>query len=464
MKIIKKEKWIPLLLSGLLLTNCTGQTQKSTRETAPSTTAKNETLTIWWNRSYYVQEDEALEKVIAAWQRKTGEKIDFSFVSQDDILKDTENALKAGNPPDIVFASPADHTLIPRWAWDGELADLADVVEPLKDIYSPAVLKSVYLYNNAAQKRSIYALPLKQETVHIHYWRNLLAEAGLSEEDIPTEWNAFWAFWQQAQDNLRAKGQKDIYGLGFPMSSEASDTYFTFEQVLDAYDVQLLDEQGNLLLDDPQVRQRVITALTWYSSFYQEGYVPPDAENWTNGSNNSAFLNQKVLMTVNPTLSIPGSQREDEEIYYHQIATLKFPKEPDGERLRPIVSVKQVVLFESSAHQEMAKDFLSYLVQPENLGPYLEGSLGRYFPAMPKLASEPFWNDPADPHISKATQQFQQETRSHYQSLNPAYANVQSENVWGRAIERIIIEGVSPEEAATEALAQIETIFAEWNR
>ncbi|MGK7925274.1 MAG: ABC transporter substrate-binding protein [Spirulina sp.] len=464
MKFLRREKLIGLVLGGLLLTNCAGPIAESTTKTSENTSPQDETLTIWWNRSYYLQEDEALEKVIAAWQSKTGKKVNFSFVSQDDILKDTQNALKAGNPPDIVFASRADDTLGPRWAWDGELADVSEVVEPLKELYSQTALKSVYLYNSKTQKRSAYAVPLKQQSVHIHYWQELLAEAGLKAEEIPTEWDAFWDFWKQAQDNLRRKGREDIYAIGLPMSAEASDTHAAFEHVLDAYDVQLLDEEGNLLLDAPQLRQRVATALNWYASFYKEGYIPPEAENWTNSSNNSAFLNQKVLMVVNPTLSIPGSQREDEEVYTQQIATIGFPKEPDGEHLKSIVTVKQVLLFESSPNQETAKDFLSFLVQPENLGPYLEGSLGRYFPVMPKLTSEPFWNDPADPHIFVANQQFQSETRSNYQSLNPAYAAVQSESVWGRAIERVIIEGASPEEAADEALKRIEAIFAQWDR
>jgi len=462
MKFIGQEKLIGLFLLALLLTNCAGKTTEPTASKKAS--PQDDTLTIWWTRGYYLQEDEALENVIAAWQSQTGKKVNFSFVNEDSILRKAENSLKTGNPPDIFFSSRTVRTAGPHWAWNGQLADVSDVVEPLKDIYSPSALQSVYLYNSKAQKRSIYAIPINQRTIHIHYWRDLLAEAGLIPDDIPTEWDAFWEFWKQAQDNLRARGQKDIYGLGLPMSSQASDTTITFEQILEAYDIQILDRDGNLLLDDPQIRQGIALALDWFASFYKAGYVPPDATNWSSSSNNTAFLNQKVLMTVNPTLSIPGSQREDEEIYSNQIATVEFPNEPDGDPPHYIASVQQVVLFESCPHKEIAKDFLSYLLQPENLRPYLEGSLGRYFPVMPKLAAEPFWNDPRDPHISVATGQFKTgKTRPNYQVLNPAYARVQGENVWGRAIERVIRDGASPEQAADEALARIEEIFAQWD-
>ena len=463
MTILRKARLMGLFLLSLLLTNCAEQTTESTNNASKNVSKQDDTLTIWWTRSYYAQEDEAIEEVIAAWQRQTGKQIDFSFINNDDILKDTVNALKTGNPPDIMFAIRTDDSLGPRWAWDGKLADVSDVVEPLKDVYSPAALRAVYYYNNTIQKRSIYAVPLSQQTTHVHYWRDLLAEAGMSEADIPREWDAFWNFWKQAQDNLHRQGRKDIYAFGFPMSGEASNTYVAFECILDAYDVQLLDKDGNLRLGDRQMRQNIITALKWYTSFYKKGYAPPEVENWTNRSNNVEFLNQKVLITINPSLSIPVSQREEEDIYYNRIATIGFPDEPDGERLKSLVTIKQVVLFASSPNQETAKEFLAYLVQPEHLGPYLEGSLGRYFPVMPKLASASFWNDPADPHISKATQQFQSQTHFNYQSLNPAYTTVQSENVWGRAIERVIVDGASPEEAVDAALARIKAIFAEWD-
>ncbi len=458
--MMKYKNFIGLILSSLLLTSCGEYTTELITETEVDD--QEDVLTIWWDRSYYIQEDEAIENIITEWQQKTDQKVNLYFISQDDILKDTENAIAAGNPPDIVFAERADDSTVPRWAWDGILADVTDVIEPLKETYSTTALQSVYLYNQQNKKNSYYAVPFKQQTIYIHYWRDLLTEAGFKETDIPTEWDDFWAFWQQVQDNLRAKGQEDIYSFGFPMSREASDTHNLFEQILDAYDVELLDEAGNLLLDNSQTRKGVIQALNWYTQFYLEGYVPQDADNWTNSSNNTTFLNRNTILTINPSLSIPGSQREDPDIYYNQIATIAFPQEPDGEQIKQIVSTKQIVLFKSSPHTEIAKDFLSYLVQPEHLSTYLESSLGRYFPTMPVIASKPFWNNPDDPHIFMANQQFKSNTRAKYQSLNPAYTQVQAEGVWNQAIERIILEGWSAEQAADEALIQIEAIFTQW--
>ena len=464
MKILRSKKLMGLCCSVLLLASCSASVDTPSTQSGQNPSPSDGTITIWWTRSFYIQEDEALEAAIAQWEKETGHTAELFFFDEDDLPGKIANALKRNAPPEIVFSPRIAFTSVPLWAWEGKLADVSSVVEPLKEQYSSSAIEAVSLYNQKSQKRSIYATPIGQRTIHIHYWRDLLAEAGLNEADIPQEWEAFWNFWKQAQDNLRAKGYTDIYCCGFPMSAEATDTHFIFEQILEAYDIPIVDEEGNLI-DNQEIRQQVARAMEFFASFYREGYVSPDADNWTNGSNNKAFLNQNVLMTINPTLSIPNAQKEDEEIYQERIVTIGFPQEPDGEIPRYVVTLKQVALFESSPNPEIAKDFLSYFIEPEHLEPYLENSLGRYFPVMPELAAKPFWNDPADPHVFAATQQFQRgETIPSAQSLNPAYSTLQSENIWGLAIEGMVAEGKSGEEATEEAFSRIREIFREWER
>ena len=189
--------------------------------------------------------------------------------------------IHAGNPPDIMMSYGAERALNPHLAWEGKLADVTDVIEPVKNLYPEYALQAVNYYNNAAKKRSYYAVPINQATVHIFYWRNLLKQIDRSESDISKDWDGFWEFWKKVQNDLRTKKQKQhIYGLGFPFSTGASDTYIFFEHILEAYDVQILDFRGKLLIDDPKVRQKIVQALDWYTKFYQQGYVPPDALNW----------------------------------------------------------------------------------------------------------------------------------------------------------------------------------------
>ena len=67
---------------------------------------------------------------------------------------------------------------------------------------------------------------------YIHVWNSLLERAGFTLADIPKEWEDFWSFWcDQVQPAVRkALGRDDIWGIGLPMSVQASDTDDQFLQ------------------------------------------------------------------------------------------------------------------------------------------------------------------------------------------------------------------------------------------
>jgi multiple sugar transport system substrate-binding protein len=449
-----------LAFSLVLLVGCVQSSSKSA-QTSPS---QPEALRIYWRRGFFPEEDQALQQVIADWERKSSIPVELSLLSPDDVLNQAVVALENGDPPDIVFAHRADYTIEPRWAMEDKLMDVSDVVATVKNQYAPIALKASYLYNKANKKQSFYGVPIEMQALHIHYWRDRIAQMGFSDADIPNDWDGFWQFWQQAQTQLRQQGESEIYGLGLTLSPASSDSFFLFEQILEAYDIELLDEQGNLRVSNPQVRQGVIDAVSWLTQMYQQQYIPPGSLSWVDSDNNVNFLNHNTLMTANPSLSIPVSQKNDSDLYRKKIATREFPNEPDGERTRSLVSVKQALIFKDAKHTEAAKDFLTYFIQPDRLNTYLTRSLGRWFPPMTNALKTAFWKDSTDPHISTAVKQFAKGIRPFYHVLNPAYSQVQAESVWGQAIQRVIVDGKSAEVAVDEAIARIQKIFEEWGK
>ena len=423
---------------------------------------QDSTLQIWWSEGYYPEETETIRRAVAAWSEESEIEVELVVYSEKDLIQQSESAIAAGNPPDILYGYSLEFSLIPRLAWNGELTDTSDIIEPLKPLYNPEALESVYYQNHKAGKRSYYAVPISQQTTHIHYWKDLLAEANLSSEQIPTEWSDFWSFWPQVQETLRRQGQADeLYSMGIPMSTAATDTFYQFEQFLEAYDVKLLDSEGQLLIDDPQVKVGIVKALEAFTHFYKQRYVPPNALDWGDPDNNVTFLSRLTLMTPNPTLSIPGSQRQDEITYRQRMATVEWPHKPSGKPMRYVASTKQVAIFAGSKQLKAAKEFVAYLVEPKILAAYIEGAQGRFFPIMPELLQASFWSDSSDPHISVAARQFKS-IRPLYTVLSPAYSQVQAENIWGQAIRSVAANGVSAEAAADMAISEIKRIFAEW--
>jgi multiple sugar transport system substrate-binding protein len=192
---------------------------------------------------------------------------------------------------------------------DGTLADLSDVIEPIKGQFYPDTLERVRL----SGKAGYYALPIGQAIDNAHVWKSLLEKAGLHVRDIPRDWAEFWSFWcDKVQPAVRqATGRSDIYAVGAPMGPEAGDAQNALRIFLSAHGVELVSREGKSLLKDPGMRKGLIAAIDEYSSLYRKGCTPPDSIAWENPSNNKAFFDKQVVMTPNITLSIPAALKFD---------------------------------------------------------------------------------------------------------------------------------------------------------
>lgn len=460
-KIKKLLSYLALAIAIIIVAiACSSQIQLQNIEVEKSRSLREDNvLQIWWDKGYIVKEDEILQQIVSNWQQKTGNQAEIKFYTPDEIAQKTQRAIQAGNPPDILFSSRAEY---PLWAWQGKLADVSDVIKPVEQLYTPTSKTAAYLYNNLAKKHSYYAVPLHQGTIHIFYWQDLLEKVGKNAAHIPVSWHEFWQFWQEVQVQLQQQ-QTEIYGLGIPFSIEASDTYYLFEQILEAYNVEILDSQGRLNIDNLNTRQGIINCLQWYTNLYEQGYVPPSALKWLDPDNNRNFLNRTVVMAPNPTLSIATALLENKETYLNDLGTMEFPYKPNGEPLKHIVSVRQAVILAAAKNQAIAKEFLAYLIKPEIIGNYLKSAGGRYLPVMTTAIQDSFWNNVQNPHVLTATKTITKgQTRLFYSAQNPAYSSVLEQNIWGQALINIIVNKISAEQAADRAINQIKTIFANW--
>ena len=457
-------RYLTLAIAAMILVvACSSDTQLQNTQLAKSRSPVEENvLQIWWDKGYNPEEDEALQKLVRGWEQKTGNKVRINFYTLDKRSEKPQRYLQGGVAPDIFMSFKAESTLNPTLAWEGKLIDVADIIKPVREIYEPGALATAYYYNNAEQKQSYYAVPIHRAALHVYYWKDLVEKTGRTAADIPRDWDGFWQFWLDVAADLKTQHQQTIFPIGLPLSVEAGDTYQAFEHILEAYDVKLVDEEGNLLVDNPQVRQGIIRCLDWYTQFYLQGYTPKDAVDWNNAANNHQLLNREILTTTNATLSIPAALRQDSNAYRHQLGIVELPNKPNGKPMSHIFLVEQAVIFDDATHPKLAKDFLAYLIQPEVINTFLKES-GRHSPAHTPIYEDPYWTNPEDPHTSAVTKTLtKSKIRPIYPANSPAYSIVLQENIWGQSLENIVLNNVTPEQAADEAIAKIKAIFEEW--
>ena len=114
------------------------------------------------------------------------------------------------------------------------------------------------------------------------------------------------------------------------------------------------------------------------------------------------------------------------------------------------------MIFQASKNKKRAKEFLTFLLQDENLTPYVEGALGRWFPVTKAGALRPFWK--ADPHRLAVFKQFEAGTVPFESTKNYRFTILNNENVWAKAVNRVVNDKVSPEQAVDEMIARIKAV------
>jgi len=430
-----------------------------------------ETLVVYWTKGFYPQEDKALDEMVAKFEKKTGVKVELSRYSPQESVPKAVAALDSGTPPDVAYGDVFDFQVAGKWAAEGRLEDLSDILVPMKASFLPVTLETAYLLNEKTKKRAYYAFPVKRQTMHIQYWKDMLAEAGFKESDIPKTWKAYFDFWcGKAQEGYRKKTGKRVYSVGSPMGVDSSDSFYSFLTYMDAYNVRLVNDDGKLNVDSKATRDGLINAVRDYTETIGKGCTPPSAINWKDPDNNVNFHNKTIMMTHNATISIAAKWLDDmnndklkpeeraaaKKNYEELIATAGFPAKPDGKPMQYRAAVKVGVVFNNAKNKKRGKEFAAFLMEEENLTPYVEGALGRWYPVTKSGAARKFWTE--DPHRKIVHEQFSAGTVTFEFTKNWKFTILNNENVWAKAMNRVVTDKWPPEKAVDEMIKRIKEV------
>jgi multiple sugar transport system substrate-binding protein len=424
--------------------------------------AASKTATVWWTQGFAQEEDISLQKIVADYEKASGNTIDLSIFPYAPMRQKIISAITSGEVPDVVPADPAESVAL--HAWNGKLVDVTDVIETQQETYSETALLSAHCYNGVAKKRSYYGVPVFGAVSPNHIWKSLVEKAGYKIDDIPKTWDAYYSFFKDVQKKLREQGSRNVYGLGFQITTNGVDPNTTFHYFLIAYGGQgIVTKDGRLHVDDPAVKEAAIKALIYLTNAYKEGFVPPGAINWNDADDNNAFHAKQIVMDLDGTISTEVAIKKNEQDY-NDIVTMGLPLSNDGKPVPSQVTVVCRLIPEGAKSAEVAKDFLKYFIQPKVNNEFLKTGLGRNLPVMPSIAKDdPFWLDPKDPHLPPYTKQgVLGPTMPSFWAFNPAHSQVQTEHVWSAAMMDVIQSGMAPQATIEKAFKRIEEIYAKY--
>jgi len=177
-----------LLRNSLALT-AAGAIARPSIASAAATTA-----TVWWTQGFAQEEDISFKKIVADYEKISGNAIDYSITPYAPMRQKIVSAVTSGVVPDVFQNTPAE--IIALYAWDDKLVDVSDVVETQREEFTETALLTAHCYNNIEKKRSYYGVPYTVGASMNHIWRPLVEKAGYSMEDLPKTWDAYYDFFK----------------------------------------------------------------------------------------------------------------------------------------------------------------------------------------------------------------------------------------------------------------------------
>ena len=423
------------------------------------------TAVVWRDQGFVPEEDAAFRATVADYEKASGNTIDLSIMPFIALNQKVISALTTGEVPDLVFHI-APSTILPQNAWNDKLVDVSDIVEAHRsEIAATALLASSY-YNSVTKRRAFYLVPLSQGAEPFHIWSDLVEKAGFKLADAPKTWDAFWDFFKPMQTALRGKGMRKIYAMGpqittvGPNDGNGLMAHFMFANG----GAGIVTEDGKLHTEDPQVREAAIASVTWLTNAYREGYVPPEALSWNDADDNNAFHEKLIVMDFDGSLSTELAMIKDRKAYFEQIVTMGLPLANDGKPMPAQVGAGGLFIPKGAKNVEVAKDLARFFLQPDVLNKNLKGGLGRAVPVISAIVTkDPWWLDPNDPHRPPYVQEsVLGPTVPSYNSYNPAWGQVNAEQLWGQAHADVIKGGMTPAAAVDKAFRRMEVIFSKY--
>ncbi|GAA5193813.1 ABC transporter substrate-binding protein [Rugosimonospora acidiphila] len=228
---------IPLLLLGGIAGCGAGSSDNSTASNAPVTIQ-------FWNTFTGPLETELGSLVKDFESSHPNIKVKLVYQPYDSMLQALQTSVAAKKPPAI---AQLELTQMGQLATDGALAPISDLLSAND---AKAVQKSIIpaIATANSYQGKLYTVPLGYNSNVLYYNKDLLAQAGISPQDMPKTWAQLEQDSQKLAKDTNGDGKTDTFGYAFPAQAP-----WILEVRLWQSGAQLFNDANNkALFDSPQ--------------------------------------------------------------------------------------------------------------------------------------------------------------------------------------------------------------------
>jgi multiple sugar transport system substrate-binding protein len=385
----------------------------------------------------FVQGDETLFlENTKKFTEQTGVEVIVDSEGWEDLRPKTAVAANVGSGPDVVLA----------WQEDPHL--FADKALPLDDLASYLGEKyggwfGVAEHYGRNQDGKWIAIPFGGAGSTMVYRQSWVNEAGF--EGVPGDFAGFLELCKALQSTN--------HPAGFALGHAVGDAGWT-DWVLWGFGSSVIDEDSNVVIDNPQTIEALNYAQELYSTFI------PGTLSWLDPSNNKAFLAGEVGLTGNG-ISIYYAAKNSDDPATKELAQDIFhgnyPVGPVGFPTQGALVINAMV-FGFTPYPNAAREYLRFMMEEEQYAAWQEASIGYWCHPLQAYDTLPLWTE--DPKHSPYRDIMRNALPQSYKGPpSEAAAAVKAEFVVVDMFASVCAGQATPEEAATEAQRRAERYF-----
>jgi ABC-type glycerol-3-phosphate transport system substrate-binding protein len=350
-----------------------------------------------------------------------GVKVEVTTIPYPEFQQRLLTAVQSGNAPDV---STVDQIWVAAFAESGAIKPLDDEAKA-GGVKPSAFFKGAW--ESANYQSKLWAIPFNVDVWQFSYVNKaLFKEAGVEPASIAT-----FEGLKEAAAKLTdpAKGR---YGAGF-FAHKGEDTVVVMDSFIFSNGGKVLNEDGSCGLTSPAS----LEALAYLQSLAP--YAPKGAANASSGDMRELFLNGSLAIEFWPALEQPTLKKS--KIDWDMVAGTA----PKGKTPIATYGGWNLVVYQSSKHQEAAWKFIQFLTRDDVNGAVVDLVPANINAAKAFLQANRRGADEILAHLNNAAPR---PLSAHYLEASDVEVKLAQD----------IFAGVAPKEAATKACAAIDAL------
>ena len=312
------------------------------------------------------------------YSEKTGVPVRVDFLNWEDIRPQAAVVANTGAGPDIVIGFSSDPQV-----YASKIIDMTDLATYLGSKYG-GWQELATLYGTKWKTKDWISIPVGGGAGPVVYRQSWVKQAGYDR--IPDDHEGFLQLCQK----LHANG----HPFGMSLGHALGDANGFANWLLWSHNAMLVDEKGQIALDSKET----IAALK-YATELQKTMVAGTLA-WNDSGNNKAFAAGDIGMTFNG-VSIYYVLKNSPDSKLQQIAAdTQHQNLPKGVAARSPMSATPMnaMVFKHTKYPNAAKDYLRFMMEAEQYGPWLSNCLGYWSNSLKAYSKMRFWTQ--DPKLA----------------------------------------------------------------